>query len=75
MERTYGIISDTHGLIRPEALAALAGVERIFHAGDVGSLRVNQDQECIALANEVVRDVGRGLQEASSFQTRALAAT
>ena len=31
-----GVISDTHGLLRPEALAALAGVEHILHAGDVG---------------------------------------
>ncbi len=31
-----GIISDTHGLMRPEALAALAGVTHILHAGDVG---------------------------------------
>lgn len=32
-----GIISDTHGLLRPEAEKALAGVELIVHAGDVGS--------------------------------------
>ena len=31
-----GVISDTHGLLRPEALRALAGVEAILHAGDVG---------------------------------------
>ena len=31
-----GIISDTHGLLRPEALTALAGVDHILHAGDVG---------------------------------------
>ncbi len=31
-----GLISDTHGLLRPEAEAALAGVSRILHAGDVG---------------------------------------
>jgi putative phosphoesterase len=31
-----GVISDTHGLLRPEAIAALAGVEHILHAGDVG---------------------------------------
>jgi putative phosphoesterase len=31
-----GLISDTHGLLRPEALAALAGVDLIIHAGDVG---------------------------------------
>ncbi len=35
-----GIISDTHGLLRPEALAALAGVEHILHAGDVGDIRI-----------------------------------
>jgi putative phosphoesterase len=31
-----GLISDTHGLMRPEALRALHGVELILHAGDVG---------------------------------------
>jgi putative phosphoesterase len=31
-----GLISDTHGLLRPEAFRALEGVELIFHAGDVG---------------------------------------
>ena len=34
---TLGVISDTHGLVRPEVLAALAGVERIVHAGDIGA--------------------------------------
>ena len=37
---TLGVISDTHGLVRPEALAALAGVERIVHAGDIGDQAV-----------------------------------
>jgi putative phosphoesterase len=31
-----GVISDTHGLLRQEALVALASVEHILHAGDVG---------------------------------------
>ncbi len=31
-----GLISDTHGLVRPEVFEALAGVSRILHAGDVG---------------------------------------
>ena len=31
-----GVISDTHGLLRPEALAALRGSHRIIHAGDIG---------------------------------------
>ncbi len=35
-----GLISDTHGLLRPKAAAALAGVGRIFHAGDVGKPEV-----------------------------------
>jgi putative phosphoesterase len=35
-----GVISDTHGLVRPEALAALAGSELIVHAGDVGGPEV-----------------------------------
>ena len=32
-----GIISDTHGLLRPEAEHALLGIEMIIHAGDVGN--------------------------------------
>jgi hypothetical protein len=32
-----GVVSDTHGLVRPALLEALAGVEMIVHAGDVGS--------------------------------------
>jgi putative phosphoesterase len=31
-----GVVSDTHGLLRPEVIPALAGVEHILHAGDVG---------------------------------------
>ena len=34
---TLGVISDTHGLLRPEALEALRGSDRILHAGDVGA--------------------------------------
>jgi putative phosphoesterase len=37
---TVGVISDTHGLLRPEAVAALTGVERIIHAGDIGDRAV-----------------------------------
>ena len=35
-----GVISDTHGLVRPEALTALAGVRLILHAGDIGGAEV-----------------------------------
>ena len=36
-ETIVGVISDTHGLLRPEALEALRGSEHIIHAGDVGA--------------------------------------
>ena len=35
-----GVISDTHGLVRPEAMAALKGVELIIHGGDIGKAEV-----------------------------------
>ena len=40
MADVLGLISDTHGLLRPEALAALEGCERIIHGGDVGAPEV-----------------------------------
>ena len=43
-----GVISDTHGLLRPEALAALAGVDRILHAGDVGDPAILDSLRAIA---------------------------
>lgn len=36
-EFLIGVISDTHGLLRPEAVARLAGAEHIVHAGDIGA--------------------------------------
>jgi uncharacterized protein len=39
-ERHIGIISDTHGLVRPEAIASLRGVDMILHAGDIGASQV-----------------------------------
>ena len=35
-----GVISDTHGLLRPEALEALRGASHILHAGDVGDIDI-----------------------------------
>lgn len=42
------MISDTHGLVRPEALAALKGSELIVHAGDIGKPEVLEALETIA---------------------------
>ena len=43
-----GLISDTHGLMRPEALIALAGVSHIVHAGDIGSAQILEELRAIA---------------------------
>jgi putative phosphoesterase len=43
-----GLISDTHGLVRPEVFTALAGVEMILHAGDVGGNDVLAELGAIA---------------------------
>jgi len=45
---TIGLISDTHGLVRPEVFDALAGVSMIFHAGDVGPPEVLTELAMIA---------------------------
>jgi hypothetical protein len=43
-----GVISDTHGLLRPEALSALQGSQHIIHAGDVGSPEILQQLASVA---------------------------
>ena len=43
-----GVISDTHGLMRPEALTALRGVSHIVHGGDVGAVEVLEALSAIA---------------------------
>ncbi len=40
IEITIGVISDTHGLLRPQAIEALRGCAMIIHAGDVGNAEV-----------------------------------
>lgn len=48
MTHVVGLISDTHGLVRPEVHSALAGVESILHAGDVGGDAILDELELIA---------------------------
>lgn len=43
-----GLISDTHGLLRPEAVAALQGCAQIIHAGDIGKPQVLDGLRAIA---------------------------
>lgn len=46
--RLIGLISDTHGLVRPDVHTALAGVELILHAGDVGGDEILDELALIA---------------------------
>jgi len=46
--RRIGLISDTHGLLRPEALAFLQGCEHIVHGGDIGDARILEALAAIA---------------------------
>ena len=55
-----GVISDTHGLLRPEALAALRGMDRILHAGDVGELEVLDALRAVAPVTAVRGNVDHG---------------
>jgi hypothetical protein len=61
VQRRIGVISDTHGLLRPEALAALRGAELIIHAGDVGAPEVLERLHALAPVRAVRGNVDRGL--------------
>ena len=54
-----GILSDTHGLLRPEAVKALQGVDRILHAGDIGSHVVLKELSKIAPIEAIRGNVDR----------------
>ena len=60
MPETIGVISDTHGLLRPEAVAALEGCDRIIHAGDVGSADVLNQLRRLAPVVAVRGNVDKG---------------
>lgn len=50
---TVGLISDTHGLLRPQAVEALRGVDRIIHAGDIGGEEIVAALSAIAPVDAV----------------------
>ena len=54
-----GVVSDTHGLLRPEVAPALKGVERILHLGDVGRPSVLHGLEQIAPVTAIRGNVDR----------------
>lgn len=63
-----GVISDTHGLLRPEAVEALRGSEMIIHAGDVGDPKILEELAGLAPVRAIRGNVDidpplRGLPE------------
>jgi hypothetical protein len=54
-----GVVSDTHGLLRPEVAPALKGVERILHMGDVGKYSILDELAKIAPVTAVRGNVDR----------------
>ncbi len=57
--RVVGVISDTHGLLRPEAVEALRGCSQIIHAGDIGRAAVLDELQRIAPTVAVRGNVDR----------------
>jgi len=55
-----GVISDTHGVLRPEALKALRGSQHIIHAGDVGVPEILEELSNIAPLTAVRGNVDKG---------------
>ena len=58
-EITVGIISDTHGLLRPEALDALKNSDMIVHAGDIGDPEILKKMEKIAPVTAIRGNIDR----------------
>ena len=67
-----GVISDTHGLLRPEALAALQGSEHIIHAGDIGDAAILDELREIAPLTAIRGNVDRDAWANSLPNTNAL---
>lgn len=55
-----GVISDTHGLVRPEALYALRGSELVLHAGDIGKPKVLEALASLAPVVAIRGNIDRG---------------
>jgi len=71
-EHLIGVISDTHGLLRPEAVKALEGVELIIHAGDIGDRRILRKLERLAPVHAVRGNTDRGDWAANLPHTRVV---
>jgi uncharacterized protein len=71
-EHRIGVISDTHGLLRPEAVAALTRVELIIHAGDLGNPQILADLSRLAPVHAVRGNTDRGAWAAALPRNRVV---
>lgn len=69
-----GLISDTHGLLRPEALHAMRGSDYIVHAGDIGDPAILQALQRIAPVTAVRGNNDRGAGYSGIAETEVLQA-
>lgn len=67
-----GLISDTHGLLRPEVVEKLQGVDLILHAGDIGTPQVLEDLEKIAPLKAVKGNCDRGVWTRNICESEAM---
>jgi putative phosphoesterase len=67
-----GLISDTHGLLRPEALAALRGSDHIVHAGDIGDPAILERLAELAPVTAVRGNNDKGREYAQVPETAVL---
>ncbi|MEQ8815724.1 MAG: metallophosphoesterase family protein [Thalassobaculum sp.] len=67
-----GVISDTHGLLRPEAVQRLAGVDHIVHAGDIGRPEIVDGLARIAPVTAIRGNVDHGGWAAAYPETRTV---
>jgi putative phosphoesterase len=67
-----GLISDTHGLLRPEAVAFLRGSDFIVHAGDIGTAAVLEELAAIAPVTAVRGNNDKGPWAKSVEETEVL---
>ena len=67
-----GVIADTHGLLRPEALAALRGSEHIIHAGDVGAPEILDTLAAIAPLTAIRGNVDQAAWARTLAETEVL---
>ena len=70
----FGVISDTHGLLRPEAVEALRGAQQVIHAGDVGSPEILKKLATLAPVTAVRGNVDKDAWAQQLPETQVLEA-